>query len=133
MGCGRCIIYSIFRINFLRNAISMYKCFILFVFVFKKFYIYFHDLSFNVNPFRYLFDAPSITDTVHTIKQKIYLIKIHTIFACVYKYINLKYTIFCTYIRFLSLILIIENNTMPNGIIYLEIMLLVEITKKVND
>jgi len=34
---------------------------------------------------------------------------------------------------FISLILIIENNTMPNGIIYLEIMLLIEITKKAND
>jgi len=36
-------------------------------------------------------------------------------------------------LRFISLILIIENNAMPNGIIYLEIMLLVKITKKVND
>jgi len=29
--------------------------------------------------------APSIKGIVHTIKQKIYLIKIHTIFALVYK------------------------------------------------
>jgi len=63
----------------------MYKCFILFAFILKKFYIFVTYLSMQIRCLSIIFSiAPSIMDIVYIIKQKIYLIRIRTIFALVY-------------------------------------------------